>query len=329
MDKRIVQTEPPTVPPMPPMDALGQLFGSLRVGNALCTRFETTAPWGHRVTHRGQIKFVLVVAGTCWVRTRALAKPVALGPHDVFLVLDGEPYTLSDKPTSRSVDCADLERLRAGYLIRYGGGGARATLVSVAFEVDAAAAEQLLRALPAFIHLRIDEHRSYNLQALVELLRGEVCAAELGSLPIVRRLGEALFLSAVRAYLQSPAGARRGVLAAIADAQLARPLTALHADLARPWTVGLLARSASMSRSTFAARFRTIVGQPPLDYLARARMDEARTLLRGGTAIALVAGAVGYDSPISFTRAFRRVTGETPGAYQRGQPRFDNRARSH
>ena len=81
-----------------------------------------------------------------------------------------------------------------------------------------------------------------------------------------------------------------------------------------------------MSPSAFGVRFRAIGGWPPL---ARARLDEARTLLRRGTAIAEVGGAVGYDSPTSFTRAFRRATGEAPGAYQRGQPRFDKRVRSH
>ncbi|RYE85589.1 MAG: AraC family transcriptional regulator, partial [Myxococcales bacterium] len=184
------------------MDALSHLFGSLRVDRALCTRFEVTAPWGHRVTHRGQLKFVLVVDGSCWLRTAALPGATRLDAHGLFLVLDGAPYTLSDAPGSPAVDCGQLEHLRDGYLIRHGGGGARTTLVSVAFEVDAADNEALLLALPPFIHLRVDQPRSHGLQSLVELLRVEVSASEPGSLPIVRRLGEALFMSAVRAYLQ-------------------------------------------------------------------------------------------------------------------------------
>jgi len=300
------------------MDALSQLFGPLRVESALCTRFETTAPWGHRVTHRGRLKFVLVASGSCWLRTRALPEPTQLGAHDLFLVLDGEPYTLSDSLDSPTVDCTDLEPVRDGYLIRYGGGGARSTLVSVAFEVDAAEAELLLLALPPFIHLRVDQSRSHGLQSLLELLRLEVCAAEVGSIPIVRRLGEALLISAVRAYLQSADGPRSGVLAAIADAQLARPLDDMHGDLAHAWTIDSLARSARMSRSSFAARFRATVGQTPLEYLTRLRMDRARALIRGGVPIAEVATRVGYDSAISFTRAFGRVTGRTPGSYKRG-----------
>ncbi|WP_437912978.1 AraC family transcriptional regulator [Sorangium sp. So ce302] len=300
------------------MDALSRLFHSLHVESALCTRFEASAPWGHRVAHRGPIKFVLIVAGSCWLRTRALPEPRLLGAHDLFLVLDGEPYVLSDSLDSATVDCTDLEDRRDGYLIRYGGGGARSTLVSVAFDVDPTEGEPLLVALPRFIHLRIDQNRSHGLQSLIELLRLEVCSSEIGSIPIIRRLAEALFISAVRAYLQTGEGPRRGVLAAIADTQLARPLGDMHEDLARGWTIDDLARSARMSRSAFAERFRSTVGQTPLEYLTRIRMDRARGLLREGVPIAEVAHRVGYDSAISFTRAFRRVTGGTPGAYQRG-----------
>ncbi len=315
MNKPIVHKQPNEG--TQPVDALGQLFGSLRVENALCTRFEAGAPWGHRVTHRGQIKFVLVVGGSCWLRTRALPEPTLLEADDLFLVLDGAPYSLSAAADARCVDCAELEALRDGYTIRYGGDGARTTLVSVAFQVDAAEAEGLLRALPPFVHLRVDGGRSHALQTLMDLLRLEVSTPAPGSLPVVRRLAEALFISAVRAYLQNVDAAQGGLLAALADAQLARPLNEMHGRPADPWTIETLARSAGMSRSSFASKFRATVGETPLDYLTRLRMDRARALIRDGVAIAEVANQVGYDSAISFTRAFGRVTGTTPGGYRR------------
>jgi len=292
-------------------------LGSLYFENARYTRFETSAPWGHRVTHSGQIKFVFVVSGSCWLRTRALPEPMLLPTHDLFVVLDSEPYSVSDSPDSSCVDCIELEAHRDGYSIRYGGGGIRSDLVSVAFTVDAAEAESLLLALPPLIHLRADQNRSHALQSLMELLRVEICSAEMGTLAIVRRLAEALFVSAVRAHLQNSDGPRRGILAAIADPQLARAVGEMHREVAQAWTVEDLARSARMSRASFASKFRATVGQAPLEYLTRLRMDRARSLIREGVAIADVADRVGYDSAISFTRAFGRVTGKTPGAYKR------------
>lgn len=298
------------------MDALSQFIGSLHIETALYTRFEASAPWGHRVSHAGQIKFVLVARGACWLRTDALPSPLELAAGDLFLVLDGAPYSVSERPTSRCLDCLQLEARRDGFLIRYGGGGATTELVSVALQLSADDTGALVGALPAFIHLRVEPHRSHALHALAELLRGEI-QEELGSLPIVRRLAEALFISAVRFHMQHGDAAKRGLLAAIADPQLRRALGGMHDDLAYPWTVEALAARAGMSRASFAARFRDKTGVPPLEYLTQQRIARARTLLREGVAIADVAARVGYQSPISFARVFGRIVGAAPGAFRR------------
>jgi AraC-like DNA-binding protein len=67
----------------------------------------------------------------------------------------------------------------------------------------------------------------------------------------------------------------------------------------------------------------------PLEYLTHLVMDRARALIRQGVAIAEVANKVGYDSGISFTRAFGRVTGQTPGTYKRDGGREIKRERGN
>src|SRR3954468_7752239 len=245
------------------MDSLSHLIGSLRLHDAFYTRFEVSAPWGHRVTHRGQIKFVLVVSGTCWVRTTALPEPLELKTGDLFLVLDGATYSVSERRNSRCVECQELESLRESFLIRYGGGGTTTTLVSVALQLAEDDAGTLIGALPPFIHLPGEPNRTRSLQSLTELLRDEI-QEELGSLPIVRRLAEALFISAVRSYVQQSELPKHGLLAAVADPQLRRALYEMHGDLAHPWTVELLAARAGMSRASFAAKFRSKTGNTPL-----------------------------------------------------------------
>jgi AraC-like DNA-binding protein len=234
----------------------------------------------------------------------------------LFLVLDGAPYSVSDRRNSRCVDCLELESLREAFLIRYGGGGVSTTLVSVALQLAEDDAGTLVGALPPFIHLRTEANRSSSLHALTELLRDEI-QEELGSLPIVRRLAEALFISAVRFYVQQGEAAKHGLLAAIADPQLRRALRDMHEDLAQPWTVETLAERSGMSRASFAAKFRNKTGLTPLDYLTRQRIAAARVLLREELTIAEIASRVGYESPISFGRAFVRVAGTTPGAFRR------------
>ena len=46
----------------------------------------------------------------------------------------------------------------------------------------------------------------------------------------------------------------------------------MHGDLARNWTVASLATAVTMSRSSFALRFKTTVGIAPADYLTRLPM---------------------------------------------------------
>jgi AraC-like DNA-binding protein len=75
-----------------------------------------------------------------------------------------------------------------------------------------------------------------------------------------------------------------------------------------------------MSRSAFAARFTRLVGEPPLHYVARWRMQKAKSLLREGRAtIGEVAEAVGYESEAAFSKAFKRSVGTAPGAYRRAK----------
>jgi AraC-like DNA-binding protein len=95
-------------------------------------------------------------------------------------------------------------------------------------------------------------------------------------------------------------------------------LKAVHDNVRNPWTVESLAAAAGMSRSGFAARFKELLGQTPLDYVTEWRMQKALQLLRErDTKLVDVALAVGYDSHAAFSKAFKRLVGDTPGEYRR------------
>ncbi|MCO1576114.1 helix-turn-helix transcriptional regulator [Crossiella sp. SN42] len=76
-----------------------------------------------------------------------------------------------------------------------------------------------------------------------------------------------------------------------------------------------------MSRSTFAARFTELVGEPVMGYVTRWRMHVAAGRLRAGeVSVAEVARELGYRSEAAFSRAFKRVTGVSPGSVRRAGP---------
>ena len=127
-------------------------------------------------------------------------------------------------------------------------------------------------------------------------------------------------LYVVRAWADDQPLGGAGWIGALTDTMLARALSAMHGDLGRAWDVDELARAAATSRVTLGRRFAAAIGEPPLSYLTRARMQQAAQRIRSSdAALGEIAGEVGYHSEFAFNRAFRRVFGVPPGAYRRRQ----------
>lgn len=300
------------------MDPLTDIFTGLRIRRAVFSRLDASAPWGFDSSGEPYLKFVLLVRGSAILTTDTSAGPIALRGGDVFIMLKNQPYRIYDHEDSVMTDCVDIEKLRIGNKIEVGGGGAVTSFISGFFELDPQAAKPLLQVLPPLLHLKLDKDRGIAFHSVLELLALETEAPGLGSEAVVSRLFELLFVHAIRAYSAQPGGPTRGWLAAHADRHLALALEAMHGEPAHDWTVESLARTAGMSRSAFAARFKSVVGQTPLEYLTQWRMYcAARLLQRSSLALAEVSRQVGYESVAAFNRAFRRETELTPGAFRK------------
>lgn len=78
------------------------------------------------------------------------------------------------------------------------------------------------------------------------------------------------------------------------------------------------ARAAGMGLTKFKRLFRRATGLPFAKYLTACRMREARRLLERGLSVTEVARETGYRSPTSFSAAFERAVGTTPGRYREG-----------
>jgi AraC-like DNA-binding protein len=94
----------------------------------------------------------------------------------------------------------------------------------------------------------------------------------------------------------------------------------IHGNLAQNWTIEQLAKQVGLSRSVLAERFAAVVGVPPMQYLARWRMQVASGLLRGGrNNMATIATEIGYGSEAAFSRAFKKMVGMSPSAWRSRQ----------
>lgn len=102
------------------------------------------------------------------------------------------------------------------------------------------------------------------------------------------------------------------------DERLQRVLDALHHDLAHPWREAELAEVAGLSTSRFAHLFRQELGVPPVRYLERLRLEQAKALLlTTSLPIKTIADEVGYPDPLHFSGCFRRVVGHSPREFRR------------
>jgi AraC-like DNA-binding protein len=136
-----------------------------------------------------------------------------------------------------------------------------------------------------------------------------------------------LFVRILHAWLTAHDQPGPSWLGALRDDQIGTALARLHAHPGRPWTTEAIAAEAAMSRAAFARRFTGLVGEAPLAYLTRWRLNLAARRLRDtDEPIAAVAGQVGYGSEYSFSRAFTRFHGQPPGRYRR-QSRISSETR--
>lgn len=299
------------------MDPLDELFAAMRVQGALYARLEARAPWGLSLAGGAAARFGMVVRGSCLLEVEGHPGTVPLAAGDCYVLAHGTPYVLRDAPRTPTVSCASVVRDRVGGLVELGGTGAPATMLCGWFHFDKQAAGPLLELLPTLLHVRMDEARAQALQGTLQLLALETGEPGLGSGLVVSRLADILFVQAVRAHARAIGDAQGGWLAALSDPRIGPALRAMHKDLGRPWTVDALADIATLSRSAFALRFRQRVGEAPLEYLTRWRMVKAGHLLRRrDAATGEVASAVGYESEAAFSKAFKRTTGVTPGAWR-------------
>jgi len=303
------------------MDPLSEVFGSMRIQEAVYTRLEVTAPWGFHYPGDTvpRVRFGLMVRGSGLLKFKNQQQAIPLSAGDVFIfILSHEPFTLVDHPRSRVADYRELRKLEVDCVIHYGGGGAPTTLVSGSFAMSAFEAPLISTILPRYLHLRLDQSRSHAFQSVLDLLAAETAQPGIASSRLISCLYESLFVYAIRAYTSSSAAPPRGWLAAMSDQHLSKAIQAMHAGIDRIWSVASLAREARMSRSAFALKFKSVLGQTPLEYLTRWRMHKAGAMIRSNNmSFSEVASAIGYGSESSFSRVFSREMGEAPREYRR------------
>lgn len=273
-------------------------------------------PWALRFEAFPHVRLGIVVCGECWLAMEG-HEPVRLQEGDFYLLSNPPPYVLASSLTEQPRAAAALWDSAVGCAVRIGPQAQEDTyLCGGHFAFDDTDASMVIDVLPSLVHVHAADPRGRLLAHLSELLVSEVDADAVGGSLVLDHLAQIMLVHMLRAHADQ-VGRPSGWMRALSNDGIGAALRAMHADVAHRWTLNELAGISHMSRSAFAAAFKSQVGAAPLDYLIQWRMSLARDALRRGTrSISELASATGYESESAFSTAFRRVVGNSPRQFR-------------
>jgi AraC-like DNA-binding protein len=318
------------------MDVLSDVLTTVQLTGAIffdldaCPPFASATPDGHLFRQHLMpaaehiIAFHVVAAGSCWAEVPDSGASIKLHTGDLVVVPTGQAHVMSSAPGLRGEPNLDLYRRPEGgtlpvpFVFNQDAPGERTHLICGFFGCDRRPFNPLLEALPPIFHASVSSASQQWLLSLVRAGAAEYEHLTPGGETMLAKVAELMFVEVIRKYITSLPADARGWCSALRDPHVSAALKAIHQRPTEAWTVDALAREAGMSRSMFAERFTAFVGEPPMQYLARWRLQRAATLLtKQGIGVAQAAAESGYESEAAFSRAFKRFVGMSPGAWRR------------
>jgi AraC-like DNA-binding protein len=305
------------------MDALSAVLAPVRLQQTCWAFTVGRAPWGLAFPESpGCVRFHYVVRGSAWLSVDKADEPrIALSGGDLAVLPLGHAQVLRDHPRSVPTRVDDVAQCGSRSVVMHlevGAKGPETSFVTGAFVLDDPLARQILAVLPPVIRMTPEAERGVpSFFENIQFITREVETDRPGSELVLLRMADVIFIQILRAYLARVPNDGGGFLGALRDPGTAAALSAMHHRAEVPWTVASLAKEVGLSRSVFAARFTQLVGEPPLGYLTRLRMQKAALLLREGATLAKASQLTGYASEASFSHAFRQWAGIAPGVWRR------------
>jgi len=314
------------------MDVLSTVLKTVKLEGALFYNAEFSAPWCARAPQsslmapyispepRHVIIYHLLTHGRAYANVEG-GERVALSAGDIVVFPHGDPHLVGN---GRDVEPRDhgkmLQEILAQGLkpARMGGGGEVTRFVCGYLVCDPQLSKAFLGGLPPIFKVNIGNDGSGQwLESSIRYSVAQAATSKTGSGIVVAKLSEALFAETLRRYVELLPPGQTGWLAGARDPEVGNALALMHAQPSDQWTIAGLARKVGVSRSVLAGRFRHFLGEPPMAYLTRWRLQlGAQQLTSTSHSVAQIAVEVGYESEPAFNRAFKREFGSPPARFR-------------
>jgi AraC-like DNA-binding protein len=314
------------------MDVLSEVLKSVKMDGAVFYNAEFSSPWSFRSPPscalapyltppaRHVIIYHLLIEGRGYARLED-GERMALESGDVVIFPHGDAHIIENGRSIKPMDTSKIlkqifsEGLK---LSRMGGGGEVTRLVCGYMVCELELAQVFLGGLPPIfkVNIRNDAAESW-LEKSIRFSVSEVDDARAGGEAVLTKLSETLFVETLRRYIARLPAEQTGWLAGARDPETGRVLAMMHRYPARPWTIADFAKDAGISRSVLADRFQHFLGEPPISYLTRWRLQLGAQMLKSTNySVAQIALEVGYESEQAFNRAFKRKYNLPPARFR-------------
>lgn len=286
------------------------LLGSVELETTVFHVGQYCGRWRASTAGRALGSFHLVLHGDCFLHVEG-RPPLALRPRDGVFLLRDIPHFLSPDPDPAAVvaPCA-MHALSADE-------DGSTALACGFFHFRGALSELIVGSFPDYLIIRAEDASLRAAAMLFDLILAEADGDPEQPSPLIARLAELLFFYVIRHVAQQNDMAS-GLLALARRSEFTPLLDSMLREPGQDWSTDQMAHVAHMSRASFYKHFTGASGQPPAQFLLLLRMKIAAQRLHAGDTIERTAEHVGYRSHAAFSRAFKKVTGEQPGAFRRG-----------
>ena len=313
------------------MDVLSEVLKVVKMETAFFYNAEFSAPWSYRSPDSCKlapyinqpaghiIVYHLLIEGKAYAQLES--ERIALGAGDIVIFPHGDSHYMESGPCSTVVNGEnELQRVfsQGLKLARIGGGGEVTRFVCGYMVCEPRLSQVFLAGLPPIFKVNIRDGKSGQwLENAIRYSIADARVSEAGGEAVLAKLCETLFVETLRRYIIQLPDRQAGWLAGARDPEVGKVLALIHRQPAAPWTIAKLAHEAGISRSVLAERFRQCLGEPPVAYLTRWRLQIGAQMLSSTSySVAQVASEVGYESEPAFSRAFKRSFGVPPARYR-------------
>jgi AraC-like DNA-binding protein len=309
-------------------------LSSLKISGSLLLRETYASPWSISIPDSKQlaklrgidsnacvVAFHLVEFGHCTVKSES-GEEILLKAGEMLICFGGNSHRLfqGKKPKNQPI-----EALLAGgpniHSPHATAGAEEASLLCGVFILHQTSFNPLFSALPSAMHASLSRPgEMHNLSGVARLLAEEIDRKPLGGGYVVERLLEVLCAVAIRAYIEALPHQEVSWFQGIKDPIIGQAIATFHKQPGANWSVQRLADDVAMSPSRFAARFSASLGDSPMAYITKWRMNLAcQALGNSKQRLEQIASNVGYENQAAFSRAFKKHVGVSPATWRMHQ----------